>query len=464
MAYGINGTLEIGIDPTNSDYGSNNRERSWSGSYTFMTSVNQPIVISAIWNDGQYENQEPLASNAVSSGGNIYGDVVNVIFDVYQVAESRGISFPSDWTLVGSIRKSRDIRNISQMDRLKGGDGVVVALGHTFTVDISEMCRDLLTYSLVPHGKGTWTSSPYGGLNGGAEEQGNLIKPVWNDIFLPTKNGSYRQIKVRVRCEIINGEGLIREATKSGSFKDIRQELTIINSALDYDGSFPPSIRGGDWMFGHSGWGTDNLNFRTFMTTYRANGYWSGSGYQAKRGAKSMRLDEAAEFIQWLQRDSNNYPLYFSGSGAGETPYGSGNTSDLAADIYVRVSRFDHDFSLIDYAYLYDFNQNLVPKETINGVTNVWPRYQHRMCSQNISPVYINANCIHQNSTVKDIWENGGTPYTRYVIDTLGGALDSTSLFLNDSVGYYGIQVMNKTTTQGNGTGVEKKTFRNKIL
>ena len=156
MAYGINGALTVGIEPNGSYLSSPNRARSWTGSYSSIWSVNEPIRISIKWS-GLNENQEPSADNYDTS--NQEGDVVNILFEVYQISDSDGATFPDDWTKVGTIRKSRDIRNISQRDRVNGGDGLETSAGHIFTVDISEMCSDLLSYSLVPHGKGTYTST-----------------------------------------------------------------------------------------------------------------------------------------------------------------------------------------------------------------------------------------------------------------------------------------------------------------
>jgi len=456
MSYGINGTLSVGIDPYGYGENSKNRDRQYVASYSGIWSVNEPIVISAYWN-GLYENQEPLASNY--SGGN--GDIVNIIFDVYQISEASGATFPDDWTLIGSIRKSRDVRNISERDRIDGGDGVSTSVGHIFTVDISEMCRDLLSYSLVPHGKGTFTSTFFGGLNGGAEQQGNRFQPVWADNFIVTKNGAWRRIKVRMRSEIIKDDGLIVEATAAGSIKSTNSTITILNTALDYDGSQPAGRHMNTSAFQHLGWGTSNRYVRSFQTLCN-NGLWGGSnlyGTSLWNQAKEVRMDEAAEFLQWMQGTSNNYSIWHSefDAAAGETQYGSNNTSDLATDNYILVQAYDNNLTLIRSGYLYDFTQNYKPKETINGITDVWPRGQYRMCAQNISPVFINANIIHADSTVKDIWENGGETYTRRLIDVDGNASDKTALFLNDDIYYYRLSLNGKTTTQGNGTGVLKR-------
>ena len=452
MGYGINGTLNVGLDPYGYDAASLNRTRQYTYSYRNIFSVNEPIRMSAYWNYLK-ENVEPSATNYDTA--TMDGDIVNVIFDVYQISDTSIGTFPIDWTLVGSIRKSRDIRNISQKDRTYGGDGVLTPQGHTFTVDISEMLRDLLSYSLVPHGKGTYTNTFFGGLNGGAEQQGNLMSPVWSDSFIVTKNGSFRKIKIRVRSEIVDNNGIIREATDTGSFKDSNSVFSILNSALDYDGYFPASRHGGSAAFIHLGWGTSSRYWRSFMTRC-TNGMWASTGYNIQGRGKDVRMDEAAEFVQWIQGTVNNYAIWDTPTGAGETEYNANNTSDLCDDVYMYIQAYDSSGALLRSAKLYDWNQNLIPKTTINNVTDVWPRGHNRMCAQNVSPVYINANCIHMDSAVKDIWENGGETYTRRLIDVDGVTSDKSALFLNDDVAYYSARILGVTTTQGNGQGVAR--------
>ena len=457
MAYAINSTISMGQDPYGYDTSSLNRTRNYVNSYNFTRSVNDPIIVSVRWNTSLKENEEPSAANSTYSSGTTYGDVVNVLFDVYQISDwENGTSWPNDWTLVGTIRKSRDIRNISQYDRILGGDGVQTATGHTFTVDISEMCKDLLSYSLVPHGKGTWTNVWFGGQNGGAQPQANLMENWIGDKYLVTKNGTCRRIRVRVRCEIIDGNGIIREATTSASSKSMKKNIQLLNTALDYDNSIVPSrgIRASSFV--HLGWGTSNRYYRSFQTLCR-NGYWGGTQPKIELACrKEVRMDEAAEFLQWNQGTCNNYAIYFSPTAAGESPYDSDNTSDLVDNLFITVVAYDSNGGLLRSGRLFDWTQNLEPKTTINGVTDVYPRNHYRMCVQNVSPVYINANIIHNDSTVQDIWENGGQTYTRKLIDD-DGLSGHDALFLNDDVYYYGVYINSITTTQGNGTGVTKQ-------
>ena len=118
MAIGINGTLTEVQGPNNSAGGGLNKARNFTLSWSVLHSANQPLIHSVIWNGSANEAEEALASNWIDNPNNQYGDVVNVIFEVYQCIDNQNAGlFPDDWSLVASIRKSRDIRNISDKDK-----------------------------------------------------------------------------------------------------------------------------------------------------------------------------------------------------------------------------------------------------------------------------------------------------------------------------------------------------------
>jgi len=459
MAYGINGYLERLQDPIGIGGTSLNRKRNWTLNYETTWTVNSPIVHSVRWNGAVTDADEPSPANFANNNG----DVVNVIFDIYETQSHGAFIFPDDWTLVASIRKSRDIRNISNKPILDGGGGGELTAGHVFTVDISEILKDLLSYSLLPHGKGTYTNWRYGGLNGGAKPQDNLAQNVWTDNFILTKNGSFRKIQLRYRTEIIDGDGIIQEATEAGSFKDSAYPYSIINSAPDYDSNQPTSVNGGAGMLMLVGWGSSS-DYPKITQSLCPNYNFSTTFELGKRLTKDVRMNENNEVVSWIQRDMSNYPIWSNASVNPEgLSYNIDNTSDLITDAYILVTAYSPAGAIVREARLYDWTQNLNAKMTIGGgnppntavANNVYPRYQYIPCAQNISPVFINANCIHNSSTVQDVWENGGTTYTRYRIDTDGATGNpKQALFLNDEIAYYMISQVGVTTTDGNGTGV----------
>ena len=160
---GFNGTISAGIQPFDFDNSSNLATMSYNWRANNLKSAHTQMRYQLIW-DGLNENQEPLASNF--SSGN--GDIINVIFRVYASTQFPYPVTSADWDLVGTIRKSRDIANISY------SNGLANLSGQRFTIDISQLSQDLLSYSLVPINKGTWQSSEWGGMNGGETKQDNV--------------------------------------------------------------------------------------------------------------------------------------------------------------------------------------------------------------------------------------------------------------------------------------------------
>ena len=470
MAYGINGTILRFRDPREYNGGSLLATRQYTHRWSEIWSVNSPIVHSFIIT-GLDENEEPSPTNY--DPGTQKGDVVNVVFDIYEIISPvDSPTFPTDYTLVASIRKSRDLRNISNKDKPLGGDGAQVETGHVFTVDISEVCKDLLSYSLLPHGKGTYTDWRYGGLNGGARPQDNLPINVMTDDFIVTKNGSFRKIQVAARTEIIDNNGVIHEATAGGSSKYSNGSYIIINNAPDYDTSQFVSVNMSTANLVQRGYGSGASTPRicqSFCPNYDFN---SGTATpestidHGKKKAKDVRMDENSEVLYSILGDGNNLSIYGSASNPEGLKWDSLNTSDLIDDYFMEINAFDSTGAWVRSARLYDWNQCMRPRTDYPGgnspnpagATNVWLRQQRQPFTQNISPVFINANCIHNSSTVKDIWENGGETYTRYRIDT-DGVISSPelSLFLNDEITYYSIGGTSITTTQGNGQGVTKR-------
>lgn len=458
MAYGINGTLTNFRDPNGHGSTSLNRTRSYLGSYSFLNSVNDPLVHSIRWSGGLTEFEEPQASNYDSTTEK--GDVVNIIFNIYQVNDyAYGPAFPGDYTLVASVRKSRDIPNISNADKYLGGDGVAVINYHTFTLDISEICKDLLSYSLVPHGQGTMTDFRYGGLSGGNRPQSNLALPVYLDNFSQKRNGCSRIIRVQMTAEILDGDGIIRNATASGSIKSSFDNYMIINNANDYDTTLSVGQNKGTGFLLHSGWGCSQTYPRQMATNTPNKTYTSSTSAKYRNLAKDIRMDENNEFMYWIQGTVNNYGIWNTPTGTGEVPYNGQNTSDLVDDVYMEVSAYDESGTFLRKGRLYDWNENLRPRETINGVSDCWLRTHNRYCTQNISPVFINANIIHDSSVNKRRWEDGGITYTRWRIDIDLAANNQQSLFLNDEVAYYRVSGTSVTTTQQNGQGIARGNF-----
>ena len=233
MAIGINGNVSWGFVPFNGD-SSNLAGTFWEYRWNNLKSANEPLRYQIQWT-GIYdlnEITEPSKLNWTGStpdSGTGNGDIVNVIFEVYTTTDYER-TFPDDWDLIGTIKKSRDIAN------KKYNDGTPPS-GHRFTVDISRLLSDEITYSLCPIKKGTWQSPFYGGMNGGLTMQDNVLdgtgamgSPISD--YNISKNGSFRNVKVKTYYEVINGDGQIVSASGNSKTSDL---LTVINSVDQFD-------------------------------------------------------------------------------------------------------------------------------------------------------------------------------------------------------------------------------------
>jgi len=477
MAIGINGTLKFSYEP----YASGTSTGTFIRQYPYYTSsihsVNSPIEFTALWeSSGMTEANEPSAINYSGTSTTGTGDIVNVLFDIYisNDRDAGGGTYTTDWQLVTTIRKSRDMRNIEAGPPSTGGQGTSVAAGHRFTVDISEVLRDEVSYSLVPLGKGTWADWKWGGLNGGRVRQANVSLPIWQNAWVQSTNGTYTWVRVRIRTEILNADAIIEEATASGSWKSSFSSFIVINSAPQYD-SNKSDANANPATFAHSGWGTSS-GYARICQSWTPNYTYTSSTTYGRRVVKDMRPCEQTEVLQWYQNTINNYAIWYLAANNPEgRAYDALNASDLIKDTWLEVVCYDENWSQVSdtngarVGRLFDFTNNLpakvaIPVDATGGggsamnITDAYPRTPNRMCSQNISIAFINANIIHPNSTVQHTWEYGGKTWTREVISN-GNPSDQTALFINDDVKYYRVGMKTLTTSQGAGTGVTKSSL-----
>ena len=196
---GGNGSLSWGIVPLNWN-STNLATMSYGYRSNYLKSANDQLRYQIQWfYAGNNEGTEPVNS----------GDLVNVIFKVETSVDS------VNWKTIGTVKKSRDIAN----RRYETG---LVAGGHRFTIDVSQLVSDELSYSLCPINKGTWQSSFYGGMNGGLTMQDNVIGsntasgyPISN--YNVSENGTFRRVRVSATFEVLDGNGQIVTATNTKS-------------------------------------------------------------------------------------------------------------------------------------------------------------------------------------------------------------------------------------------------------
>jgi hypothetical protein len=341
---GINGSVDWGIVPLDW-HSSNLGTMAWNYYANYLKSANDQLRYQVIWTNGTLnEGVEPSAGNAVVnvSGVTTAGDVVNAIFTVKTSVDG------SNWDTIGVIKKSRDIAN------RKYNDGTPAA-NHRFTIDISQLVSDQLSYSLCPINKGTWQSNLYGGMNGGAVMQDNVIgaSPVSN--YNVSDNGTFRRIKVTANFDIINADGEIETATNSlGSSPNI----TAINSVNQFEK---------DSTYYNTSFNIRDSSTRKYQCLTRSPNINSSF--------KQVRIDEQAEFLQ-----------FYVDKAASVDIGGSGNNE--VASMALMIETVENN-SVVDTFYLRDFEDNLITSLT-SGTIKYLSNEQNSMCVQNISPSYIN--------------------------------------------------------------------------
>ena len=211
----LNGIVSWGIVPLDTDNSSNLASMSWDYRSNYLKSANDQLRYQVQW---FYSN----INEGVEAGNE--GNVVNVIFKIE--TSVNGV----DWNTIGNVKKSRDIAN-------RKYDNGSQPNGHRFTVDISQLVSDQLSYSLCPIDKGTWQSNYYGGMNGGLTMQDNVIGSN-NAIGTPiseynvSKNGTFRRVRVSATFEILDADKQIITASDVLSYAPY---LTVINSVNQFE-------------------------------------------------------------------------------------------------------------------------------------------------------------------------------------------------------------------------------------
>lgn len=334
------GNLSWGIVPLNWST-TNLGTMSWDYTANYLKSANDQLRYQVQWTkSGLNEGVEPSAGNY--TGGK--GDIVNAIFKVETTVDG------TNWTTIGTIKKSRDIAN----KRYETG---AAATDHRFTIDISQLVSDQLSYSLCPINKGTWQSNYYGGMNGGAVMQDNVIgtSPISN--YNVSENGTFRRVKVTVTFDIINGNGEIVDAGYTLSHPPY---VTAINSVNQFER---------DSVY-YNKYTVDYYTGYNFLT--RCPNFSGGSTNEDFK--KPVRIDEQAEWLQFYIR--RNYSKAINTA-----------TSDSVGADAIKIVTTESDGSNNTF-YLRDFEDNLLTFTNSNGY--VLPAVnQQQMFIQNISPSYI---------------------------------------------------------------------------
>ena len=384
----INGNITFGIQPTG--YSSNNvsyafpRQESRTNT---LKSANDQLRYQVQWFDGNMnEGIEPSAANFDSAAQT--GDVVSIVFRVYSNVKSGG-TFPADWELLGTIKKSRDIANKRYVNGTR-------PKGHRFTIDVSQLVSDQLSYSLCPINKGTWQSAEYGGMNGGAVMQDNVLNgnsPVGNPVsdYNVSDNGTFRYLRIKANYEIINAAGEIQTAT--GAITS--NEITVINSVNHFTEDKTPYFK--TFNIGNSASNKYSLLTRSPNTT---------------NSFKQVRMDEQAEYLQFYVDRADSIDIHL--------------TTDSVAAMALKIETVDNN-SVVNTFYLRDFEDNLLTSTSTGDFTYLSDT-QKKMCIQNISPYYINnsTSVSYPDNTRTTVANTSNFPYwNAYAGDRILSTTDS---------------------------------------
>ncbi len=325
----------------------------------FLKSANTQMRYQVMWN-GLNENQAPSKANFNAS--NNKGDIINMVFKVYATTEYPYPVAFENWDLVATIKKTRDIANKSYDTTAPSNETPLTY--QRFTIDISQLCQDLLSYSLVPINKGTWQASEWGGMNGGQTKQDNVTETISD--YNVSRNGTYRHIFVTAIPEVILANGTIEEVSGQNPLQF--RKIAVINSVAQYEQQ--------DIFY----------NLKYIIQKYAANtnfprGFMSlcpnFTQLTTVPFLKQVREDEEAEWLYWWQKN------------LGE----DGNQTEKAR---LKVETYLSNGSAQNTMYLTDFNSNL---DTEVQGTTVFKLNQNRVCVQNVSPTYINTNAVDNSGS-----------------------------------------------------------------
>lgn len=352
------GVITAGIQPVGFT-GDNLLNLSYNWRANYLKSANTPLRYQVLWN-GLDDNQEPSKTNF--NAPNNKGDIINMVFKIYASTQYPYPVSTDEWDLVATIKKTRDIANKSYIPNAPIG----AERGfQRYTIDISQLCQDLLSYSLVPINKGTWQSSEWGGMNGGQTKQDNVTVTVSD--FNVTPNGTYRHILVRAIPEVILANGTIEEVIGQNPIEFNR--IAVINSVAQFEKD-------------NTYYNSKYIIQKSLANVNNPRGFMSlCPNYTQTTNApflKQVREDEEAEWLYWWQRNM-------------------GNSGDQTTKARLKVETYLSNGSLQNTMYLSDFNSNL-DTEVVSGTT-VFKLNQNRVCVQNVSPVYINANAVDNSGS-----------------------------------------------------------------
>ena len=404
----LNGIVRWGIVPLDDD-SSNLATMSWDYRGNYLKSANDQLRYQVQWIYAGIKEGVEVGNE---------GNVLNVIFKIETSVDG------TNWTTIGNIKKSRDIAN-------RRYDNDSQPIGHRFTIDISQLVSDQLSYSLCPINKGTWQSNYYGGMNGGLTMQDNVIggsgitgHPISQ--YNVSKNGTFRKVRVSATFEILDAD---KQIITASDFLNYAPIITVINSVNQFE-------RDSVYYANAFDIADSSLNKWKFLT--RCPNWADGKIVQDFR--KPVRIDEQAEWLQFYIRNNDSKGIRDS----------SGTAGDSVGATAIKIVTYDSG-GVENTFYLRDFEDNILT--TISADYTRQLAVQNQMFVQNISPSYIiNSGNVWSASDVRTAATGGAVsnyPYwTAYTGDTITG----------DTVSYHAYLI--RRSMWDSGTVPERRTTK----
>lgn len=358
---GINETATWGFQPMNfSNY--TLADTFFEYNQNFLKSANDPL---------RYQIQLFNGAMTEASSATAVGDTVNVVFEINDITDA------TNPITLATIKKSKDIPN-------KRYDTQAPANGKRFTIDISQIVSDRLSYSLCPINKGTWQSNKYGGMNGGLVMQDNVIgntnqngNPISD--YNVSRNGTFIRISVNATFEIITSTGSIEASTNTPT---TAATVVCINSVNQFERD--RLYYNTEFMFNITS--PTATEPRRFLTRC-PNWYYTNAANNVAYN-KKVRMNEEAEWLQFYVKEA----------------YNGADATDFFNLIEIYGETFTADGNLQTSFVLVDFTKNLA----LNSTT-AFAHEQNTMLVQNVSPAFINANAFSPQQ-----FSTGGLPINNY--------------------------------------------------
>ena len=396
----LNGTVSWGKQPK-WGVGEAMYTQQTANTNNFLVSASMPMVYQVVWSGtsaGVTITDQFIPVNA--------GDLINTVFIIEVTTDYSGTGGSTaygGWQEIARIKKSRDL----PVSNIVTG---TVPQQQTFTIDVSRIIQDQLSYSLCPAGKGSWQTVEYGGMNGGEDKQDTVIAAV--SPYIVKMNGSYRAVSVRCVFEELNSSGGI---VTSSTTLSAANYVAAVNSVVGVD-EMP-------YYYAIRAINEDspaNQAPKLAMTNC-PNYSISPTGTPSLK--KSVSSTDRSEFLQFYVK--NTFPAGTSASTRHRLyeVYGQAYNKDGTVGLnFVLGSQWEDKLGATNIIsdISHDFNMY---------AANEFERIQNSMTVQNVAPSYINSHA-YQPQTANYPYLNPITPitantgwYSVYVRGLYGGGV-----------------------------------------